>query len=87
MSWAHKFPAKLKLLAWDSLLRSKVLYGLFCVAGKCKRVAATVKTFLYSSVKHLLGIKSRPKATTLFQAAIGTSCEDLIELHVHRQAV
>ena len=87
MSWAHKFPAKLKLLAWDSLLRSKVLYGLFCVAGKCKRVAATVKTFLYSSVKHLLGIKSRPRAATLFQAAIGTSCEDLIELHVHRQAV
>ena len=87
MSWAHKFPAKLKLLAWASLLRSKVLYGLFCVAGKSRPVAATVRTFLYSSVKHLLGIRSRPKADTLFQAAFGTSCENLVELHVHRQAV
>ena len=87
MSWAHKFPAKLKLLAWSSLLRSKLLYGLFCVAGRCRKVAESVQSFLYSSIKHMLGLKSRPRSEKLFQATLGTSCGKLVELQVHRQAV
>ena len=88
LSWAYKLPSKVKLLAWSSLIKSKFLYGLFCAAKvNPNRVRPRIKSFLYNSLKNLFQLKSKPKADTLFQLALGTSCEEWIDLHVHQQAV
>ena len=47
MSWAHKLPTRVKLLAWNSLIRSKIMYGLYCIASHNKRIIPTIKSFFY----------------------------------------
>ena len=61
MSWAYKFPASVKLLAWNSFIRSKIMYGAYCILNHNQRILPMIKQFFYSSLKHMLGIKSRPK--------------------------
>ena len=54
MSWAYKMPSNVKLLAWNSLIRSKVTYGLYCIAKHSKRIIPTIKQFFYSSLRSIL---------------------------------
>ena len=87
MSWAHMMPSKIKLLAWNSLIRSKFTYGLWCIARINKRIIPTVKQFFYNSLKNLLQLKSRPKADVLFKLTLGIDIAEYIDLHIHKQAV
>ena len=84
MSWAHKMPFKVKLLAWNSLIRSKIMYGLHCIARQNKRIIPTVKQFYYNSLKNLLQLKSKPKADMLFKMTLGLDVTEYIDLHIHK---
>ena len=87
MSWAYKVPSKVKLLAWNSLIRSKFMYGLYCVTMHSKRAVPTIKQFFYNSLKNMLQLKSKPRSETLFKITLGTDIETYIDLQAHKQMV
>ena len=85
MNWSQRLNTKMRFLAWQSLLKSKVMYGVFCLTKhQPRKLKPLIRQFLYTSLKNVLGMKGRPKAETLFTVALtkDQSIDDFIDLNV-----
>ena len=57
LNWVAQLPAKLRLLAWNSLFKSKFTYALFTLAQYDSNLTDMFGQFLYRSFLKLLQIK------------------------------
>ena len=89
LNWAAKLPPNLKLLSWQSLVRSKVMYHLLNLTHYFPTLKQTLVSFLYQSIKALLQYKRNPDTQLFLKTVLGETVSEYIELLVQqsRQAL
>ena len=71
MQWAKPLPTKIRLLAWQSLVKSKFQYSLNCLAKHNPSVIPIHATFIYRSLKYMLNCKGNPDKAQLLKTVHG----------------
>ena len=86
MTWALKLPARAKLRAWQSLIVSRLTYGMTLLAAISDKMAEALHTLWYRALKGLINIKGNPKKDAMIKQIFGISAERFQELLANQQS-
>ena len=84
LNWAAKLPPNLRLLSWQSLIRSKVLYQLLNLTHHFPKLEQTLISFLYQSIKALLQYKRNPETQLFLRTVLGANVSEYIALLIQQ---
>ena len=79
MQWANDLPKKTRFLAWESLIASKISYGLVCLTRYSSSLKDRLHQFFYRSLKGLLGIRSNPSQNLLQNIILGPASDSFLK--------
>ena len=76
MQWALKLDTSYKFLAWQTLIHSRVIYGLYCLAFHHHCMHDEIHKFLYNSFRAIFGITRKVSKDQLLEVALGVKALD-----------